>query len=118
MVVGLGCTGDHVMPAMELPSGGSDRDGGSGDGDVAPHATISYYVESASPVEVVVNDGLGNLVKRLDGTGDAGLNSVVWDLSRDGAAPTGGSNHVLPSTYTVVVTAGGNSTETTVEVRR
>ena len=95
------------VDAVELPSGDDEE----------AHATISYYLESASAVEVAVNDGSGNLVKRLDGTGDAGLNSVVWDLSREGAAAAGG-NRVPPGTYTVVVTTGVNSAEVTVEVRR
>jgi hypothetical protein len=114
---------------VTLPSGGGGRRGGGGfgGGGAAPHAIINYYMESAHEVEIVVNDASGNLVKRLEATGDKGLNSAVWNLDREGAATGGGGGgfrgrggapRVPTGTYTVVITAGGNTVESTIEVAR
>jgi photosystem II stability/assembly factor-like uncharacterized protein len=44
-------------------------------------ALVTYYLKSkAEKVKVAVSDKDGKLVREVDGTGDAGLNRVNWDL--------------------------------------
>jgi len=112
-----------------LAGGGFGRGGGGGfgGGGAAPHATINYYLESATDVEIVINDASGALVKRLEGAGGAGLNSVAWNLDREGAAPAagrgggmgrGGAPRVPAGDYGVVLTAGNTVVEGTIRVTR
>jgi len=111
---------------VTLPSGGFGR-GGFGGGGAAPHATINYYMESPQDVEIVVNDASGSLVRRLQATGDKGLNSAVWNLDREGAGQAqrgggfggrGGAPRMPAGTYSVIITAGGNTVEGTIRVAR
>ena len=115
-----------------LPSGGGGGrrgGGGFGGGGAAPHAIINYYMDSAQEVEIVVNDASGDLLMRLDATGDKGLNSAVWNLDREGAGQGVGAafrgrgrgptpRGILPGDYTVVITAAGNRVEGTIRVER
>ncbi len=85
-------------------------------------ARIRYHLGAATDsVKITVTDGGGTVVRELDGTGDAGLNEVIWDL-RLAAEGTDGETmdpgpRVLPGSYTVVLAAGGDAFETTAEVR-
>ncbi|MDP6686523.1 MAG: hypothetical protein QF680_00930 [Acidobacteriota bacterium] len=115
-----------------LPGGGSGRGrGGSGfgGGGEASHASINYYLQSAQSVDIVINDAAGNVVRRLLGSGDAGLNSVVWNLDREGVSGVGGGRggrggrgsgapRVPPGNYTVVITSGGNTATGAIGVQR
>ena len=76
----------------------------------------------------MINDAAGNVVRRLLGSGDAGLNSVVWNLDREGVSGVGGGRggrggrgagapRVPPGNYTVVITAGGNTATGTIGVQ-
>ena len=83
---------------------------------------IRYHLGAAADsVRLTVTDGDGAVVRELDGTGDAGLNEVIWDLrlaaeGADGEAMDPGPR-VLPGSYTVKLTAGEATLETPVEVR-
>ncbi len=82
--------------------------------------------ESAAKVHVRILDGSGAVIREFDGTDKAGVNRVVWDLTRkgyrmpgqqleEGQQPSGPP--VLPGTYTVRVVAGADSAQGTVEVK-
>ena len=111
-------------------------------------ALITYFLKSKSAekdkVKIVVTDKDGKVIRDIDGTGDAGVNRVTWDLRmrsandalRDtegvpsepageqggegggggggGFGGFGGSPRVDPGEYTVKVTAG--KTEKTTKV--
>ena len=85
-------------------------------------ARIRYHLGAATDsVKITVTDGGSTVVRELDGTGDAGLNEVIWDLrlaveGGDGEAMDPGPR-VLPGSYTVALAAGGDAFETTAEVR-
>ena len=85
-------------------------------------ARVRYHLGAAADsVRLTVTDGDGAVVRELDGTGDAGLNEVIWDLrlaaeGADGEAMDPGPR-VLPGSYTVKLTAGEATLETPVEVR-
>jgi photosystem II stability/assembly factor-like uncharacterized protein len=52
-----------------------------------PGSAISYWLKSgASSVQIAITDISGNTVRTIDGTKNAGLNRVQWNLQR-GAAP-------------------------------
>lgn len=87
-------------------------------------AYIQYWV-GADPGEatLTIRDAEGSVVKELTGSGDRGLNAVVWDLSTGGGdAPAGGFRgrvpRAAPGTYSVVVTVGPASAEGTLTVVR
>ena len=83
---------------------------------------VHYYMSTATDVKVEIRDADGGVIAELEATGDAGLNRARWDLQRQGQAEAAGpqrgrgSPFVAAGTYTVVVTAGGESAEKTVEV--
>ncbi len=83
-----------------------------------PSAAVQYYLRSPEIVSIVIKDESGNIVNDLEGTGDAGFNQAVWDLSHAGA-PVGrrGPPLVAAGEYTVEVTAGSHRAEGTIEVR-
>ena len=70
----------------------------------------------------------GDVVRELEGGGEHGLNEVIWDLryAPPGEAPDGGSAFrgtaqaapkVMPGVYTARLHAGGETLDTSVEVR-
>jgi hypothetical protein len=74
----------------------------------------------------------GEVIRELEGTGEAGIHHVVWDLrfappyetpdegDEEGGGGFGGTPRgpkVLPGTYTVRMEAAGQTASTTVEVR-
>ena len=80
-------------------------------------ASIQYWVGSpASQALIQVRDSDGNLVRELSGPAEAGLQTLEWDLSREGTQPArpGGMARmvrVAAGTYAVVVTVGNASAE-------
>ncbi len=87
-------------------------------------AYVEYFVgRPAGEARIVIRDASGTVVRELTGTADRGLNGVEWDL-REAVAPgeegemRRGAPLVRPGTYTVTVTVGSRSVETTLEVNR
>ncbi len=105
---------------VDLPqSGGFGGFGGGG----RPSAAVQYYLSAPGTVTILVKDDSGNIVKDLRGTGDAGFNMAVWDLTRAGAQQgqrgfRRGPPIVEPGIYTVELTMGSHKVEGTIEVRR
>jgi photosystem II stability/assembly factor-like uncharacterized protein len=94
-------------------------------------AIVDYWLESeADGVVLTFHGGDGAEVARIDGTGHAGVNRVVWDLRHseprpEGEGQGGGGGFfgrpqgplVVPGRYTVRISAGGMDTEGTLVVR-
>jgi len=87
-------------------------------------AKIQYWV-GGDPGEatITIRNGAGEVVKELRGTGERGLNAVVWDLSvGDADSSTQGFrariNRATPGDYTVSVRVGTASAEGTLTVGR
>jgi len=95
-------------------------------GENAPRGTvINYYLKSAATgdVKISIADGTGRVVRTIDGTKNAGLNRVLWNLAptpRPGAGGGfggggggggGGGNvpSVDPGSYTVTLTVNGRT---------
>jgi hypothetical protein len=95
---------------------------------------ISYLLKAAGTgVKITISDSAGRVVRELDGTGDAGLNRVQWNLGptppqgraggRGGRGRGGGrgipftiQNAVPPGTYVVKLAVAGKELMTTVQV--
>lgn len=106
------------IESVQLPQ---RRQGFFGGGGVS--TPMYYWLAATTTVNIVVKDGEGKVIKTLEGSGDAGLNTASWNLSLDDApAPRPGGfrrpNLAAPGTYTVVVTAGEAAAEGSVTVRR
>jgi hypothetical protein len=84
--------------------------------------TISYYLKSAAAgdVKITIADVNGRTIRTLDGTKDAGINRVTWNLAPtppQGQAQGGGGGGgrggfggaVDPGTYIVTLTANGKT---------
>ncbi len=97
---------------------------GYGRGARPPTAFIAYWKKSAGPARVTIKNAKGSVVRTLDGTGDAGFNKVVWDLTptpdpdapEDGRGRFGRTRRVDPGSYTVEVTAEGSTATATFDV--
>jgi hypothetical protein len=99
-------------------------------------AAISYFLKSApsGDVKITITDRAGRVVRELNGTKEAGLNRVQWNLGpnpppeepgggtgRGGRGGRGGGrgatfipqNAVDPGTYVVKLTVGGKELMTT-----
>jgi hypothetical protein len=89
-------------------------------GENAPRgAAISYYLKSpaSGDVKITIADGSGQTIRTLEGTKNAGINRVVWNLLPN--APAGGfgggfgggrggfAASVEPGTYLVTLDVGG-----------
>ena len=112
----------HLLdPApVDLPQGGGFAGFGGGG---RPSAAVQYYLNAPGTVTILVKDDSGNIVNDLEGTGDAGFNIAVWDLTRAGAEQGQGGFRrgppiVGPGSYTVELTVGSHKVEGTIEVRR
>ena len=75
-------------------------------------AIVHYHLSDAAPgAKVVIRDEKGVPVRELDGSSEAGLNRVVWDLRARG--PEGITNargpFVVPGQYRVVVSTQAGS---------
>jgi hypothetical protein len=101
---------------------------------------ISYYLKAAASgdVKITISDSTGRVVRELDGTKDAGLNRVQWNLGptpvlggRFGGGGGGGGRGgrggrgvpftvaqtaVEPGTYVVKLAVGGQELMTSVQV--
>ena len=85
-------------------------------------ARIRYHLSAdGDSVTIEIRGGDGGNVRTLKGGGDTGLNEVIWDLR---LAAEGGNGEamdpgprVLPDSYTVALTTGEATLETSVEVR-
>ncbi len=107
---------------VDLPQGRAF--GGFGGGQ-RPSVAVQYYLDSPGAVTILVKDASGNIINDLEGTGDAGFNTAVWDLTRAGAregSGGGGSRRGPPlvraGSYTVELTVGSQTVEGTIKVRR
>jgi photosystem II stability/assembly factor-like uncharacterized protein len=94
-------------------------------------ARISYHLTEAAPegeVTITIRGADGEVVRELDGGGDAGLHHVRWDLryprpyvpARGQAGGFFGpprGPRVLPGTYRVALTAGDVTREAALDVR-
>jgi photosystem II stability/assembly factor-like uncharacterized protein len=104
-------------------------------------AYVRYYLgtplaaedgeEGPAKAKLTILDADGELIRELDGPGDAGIHQVIWNLRLEPPyeveeQPQGGGGffgggprgpRVLPGTYTVRLEAAGQSLETPVEVR-
>jgi len=92
-------------------------------GENAPRGpAIRYWLKSApsGDVKITIADGTGKVVRNLDGTKDAGLNSVQWNLLPNpparpatggggGGGGFGGPPPVEPGTYVVTVSVNGQT---------
>jgi hypothetical protein len=107
-------------PVVLVQSGGF---GGFGGGQ-RPTAAVQYYLNSPGTVTILVKDASGNIVNDLEGTGDAGFNMAVWDLTRAGGQQGGqggfrrGPPIVGTGQYTVELTKGSQTVTGTIEVTR
>ena len=85
-------------------------------------ARVRYWLGTeADSVTLTFRDAAGTTVRELDGTGDAGLNEVIWDLrlvetGADGE-PMQPGPRVMPGSYVAALAVGGDTLETPVEVR-
>jgi photosystem II stability/assembly factor-like uncharacterized protein len=112
-------------------------------GPNAPNGALIHYYLKAKPgageqVKITVTDKAGKTVRSLNGTGEAGINRVVWDTRMDSPVPpappgTGGGGggggfggfgafgamgpRVEPGDYTVKIAVGGKEATTTVTVQ-
>ena len=90
-------------------------------GENAPAGTaIQYYLSAPADVSIEISDVTsGEVVRELEGTGNAGLNRVQWNL-RTNPAPESPVQTlgppVDPGTYRVTLTAGGATHTALVEV--
>lgn len=104
----------------------AEQGGANGDGDaVAPLGSES--------VQITILDGSGEVVRELEGPGEAGIQQVLWNLrlappyvaeGQQGGGGGGGRRGgpargpmVIPGTYTVRLEAAGGVQEMDVEVR-
>lgn len=111
-----GVTGNKLMQAKNPPFG----------------AIVQYYLKSAvtgkDEVKVSVLDGSGKVLRELKGPKEAGIQRVVWDLRLEPpfAPPANGAGlfffgaahgpFVEPGTYTVQVSAAGQTARKTIKV--
>ncbi len=90
-----------------------------------PGTTISYYLKSAASgdVKITISDYAGRAVRQMDGTKDAGLNRIQWNLrgtppaggqagrggggGGGGRGGAGGGPALEPGTYLVKLSVGG-----------
>jgi len=94
-----GLWGDRIFRASNPPMG----------------ATIAYWIRDFSREEVTISieDKNGNLVRKLTGSNQPGLNRVVWDLQREKYdrldnpdEGLGQTQFVAPDDYTVTIKYG------------
>ena len=83
-------------------------------------AQITFYLKKAQKLNLEIYDDSNTKIKTLDVSGDAGLNAVNWDLSKDGGEQqTGRMRRNLVSTgdYTVKLKVGNAIYEGKIEVK-
>lgn len=75
------------------------------------NATLHYYLKEEKPVKILISDEKGNAVRTLQGPGDTGINTIVWDLRPESNEGKPGVYEpavklVEPGTYGVEIRAG------------
>ncbi len=91
-------------------------------GENAPRGTmIHYYLKAAATeVKITIADSSGKVIRNIDGTRNAGINRVLWNLAqnpppgaRGGFGGGGGRGGVAPGvepgTYVVTLTVDGKT---------
>jgi len=76
-------------------------------------AQIYYYLKNAQKVKLVFKNESGDIVKKVEKSGMAGLNLTLWDLTKENGqeGQARRSPYVNAGEYTVVITAGSNTME-------
>lgn len=90
----------------KLPQSRGDR--GEWSLEKIREAYIYYYLREPQEIKISVVDKSGNLIKRLEGTKEPGLNLATWNLTFEGGAKLGEEfasleNFVKPGTYKVKI---------------
>ncbi len=82
-------------------------------------AALNYYLPAAATgdVKIAIADATGRVVRTLDGTSNAGINRVMWNLTGlPHPAPRAEVQPVEPGTYVATLTANGKSVSKPVQV--
>jgi len=82
-------------------------------------ACIYYYLKGAQEVKLVIEDDSCNTVKEIIGTGYAGLNMLVWDLTEENGRESQDRRrnpYVKAGEYKIILTAGSQTIEGTIKV--
>ncbi len=136
--------GARIRYYVRDSQGGGDADGSGGEADGSGGAAGNGAEtgEGSAPsaedggadadpeFALTVTDAAGEHVRTLDAPGEPGINEVIWDWRHDspfdsaegaqgGGGPFGGAPRgpvVLPGTYTVSLTVGGETFSSNVEV--
>ena len=108
----------HVfdVESVTLP----ERRGGSAGNGARPQVAVHYWLGAPSEVAITVRSADGVALRALEGSGDAGHNMAMWDLSIDETEenrPRVGSPVAAAGRYTVVVDTAGESAEAAIIVR-
>lgn len=84
-------------------------------------AHFSYYLKEAAEAKLFIKDGSGKTVGQIDGTGDVGLNTAVWDLKtmkKKDKKESPETPYVKPGTYTLVLKVGSLSRQGNFDVKK
>jgi photosystem II stability/assembly factor-like uncharacterized protein len=83
-------------------------------------AILTYHVKTPDKAgaTIAIRDGAGTVIRALEGTADAGLNRVVWDLRSAAPQPLPAQRgpFVVPGVYTATVRVGSRESKATVTV--
>ena len=79
---------------------------------------IAYHLRAPADAKIVIRGPDREIVRELQGTGDAGFNRVTWDLRAEPPrdVPNGRGPFVLPGNYTAHVSAAGAEVPVTIQV--
>jgi hypothetical protein len=85
-------------------------------------AHIFFYLQKSQQVKLAVKDNAGKLVREFQVKGDAGLNDVAWDFTKEGLKKTGEFFRQYPfvaaGNYTVELIAGAVIEKGTIDVKK
>lgn len=84
-------------------------------------AHFHYYLKEAAKAKLFIKDGAGKTVREIDGTGDPGFNTAVWDLKaakKKDKKERPKTPYAKPGTYTLVLKVGSLSRQGTFEVKK
>ncbi len=82
----------------------------------AASATFHYYLNKSQDIKLAVLNADGETIRKLEGTGDAGLNVAEWDLMTEKEEKKE-AKYVKPGTYTIRLTTGTTEVEETIEIK-